>query len=137
MEQFIAEHAALTQEEANAFFPLLHEMLAKQRENNDKQRELMGQCAGGQPTQAQYEQAIMASIDMEEENKRVERTYYQRFAKCLSWEKIYKVKAALVDFQMEALRRFAPPQQQQQQLRRHDFSHWDWGGAPEKDGTTR
>lgn len=125
MEQFITDHAGLTPEEATAFFPLLHEMLDHQRENNDKQRQVMGQCSGGQPTEAQYEQAIMATIDLEEENKRIERTYYRKFSSVLSWEKIHKVRTALIEFQMEALRRFSPPQQQQQPHRR-DFQHWDW-----------
>ena len=33
MEFFIAKEACLTQSEAQKFFPLLHEMLEKQREN--------------------------------------------------------------------------------------------------------
>lgn len=127
MEQFITDHAGLTHDEAVAFFPLLHEMLAKQRENNDRARQALEQCKDCHAGEAQYEQAITAAIDLEEENKRVERTYYRKFSTVLSWEKIYKVRTALVDFQMEALRRFSPPGQQQP----GDFRHWNWGGGTE------
>lgn len=122
MEQFITERASLTADEAAAFFPLMHEMLAKQRANNDQQRQLMEKC---EPTATEhdYEQAVMRSIELEAENKNIERTYYQRFHAVLSWEKIHKVKNALVEFQMEALRRFAPPQQHNNR----DFRHWQWG----------
>lgn len=125
LERFITERSGLAPEEATAFFPLLHEMLARQRENNDKQREVMSQCGSGHPSEAQYEQAIMSTIDLEEENKRIERTYYRKFSTVLSWEKLHKVRTALIEFQMEALRRFSPPQQQQPHQR--DFRHWDWG----------
>lgn len=124
MEQFITERAGLSADEATAFFPLMHEMLAKQRANNDQQRQLMEKC-GPQATEKDYEQAVMRSLELEAENKNIERTYYQRFHSVLSWEKIHKVKNALVEFQMEALRRFAPPQQQGHGKR--DFKRWQWG----------
>lgn len=128
MEQFITERAGLSPSEASAFFPLMHEMLAKQRANNDQQRQLMEKC-GPQATEKDYEQAVTRSLELEQENKNIERAYYQRFHSVLSWEKIYRVKNALVEFQMEALRKFAPPQQQPQQ---HDFRRWQWGEQQRK-----
>lgn len=123
MEQFITDRAGLTSEEAKAFYPLMHEMLAKQRTNNEQQRQLMEKC-GPSATERDYEEAIMRSLELEQENKRIEQTYYKRFHDVLSWEKIHKVKSALVDFQMEALRRFAPPQQQQKPNKPVDFRRW-------------
>lgn len=108
MEAFVTKEAGLTQQEAQDFFPLLHEMLEKQRDLNDQQRELM-QSGEKNLSEAEYEKIIDKATNLEIENKKLERTYYKKFHAVLSWKKIHKTRCALFKFRMESLRHFAPP----------------------------
>lgn len=107
LEQFVTWKACLTPEEAQKFFPMLHEMLNKQRENNSKSHELMKACDEND-ADANYENAIEKAIAYDLENRKIEKEYYKKFHSVLSWKKIYKVRMALTEWQMEALRRFSP-----------------------------
>lgn len=107
LEQFVTWKACLTPEESQKFFPMLHEMLNKQRENNNKAHELMRQCDEND-AEANYEKAIEKAIAYDLENRKIEKEYYKKFHSALSWKKIYKVRMALSEWQMEALRRFSP-----------------------------
>lgn len=120
LEEFVIREAKLTSNEAQKFFPLLHEMLDKQRDNMDKSRALM-KSLGAKASEAAYEEAVEKSVDYEIANKKLEKVYARKFHAVLSWEKIFKVRHALDKFHMEVLRHFAPPRQ--------DFSPngWKWG----------
>lgn len=107
MECFITKDACLSEEEAKKFYPMLHEMLEKQRKNNDKSRELMMQC-NDKSSEADYERAVSQSIALDKENKEIELQYYNKFHSVLSWNKIHKVRIALFKFNMYSLRRFSP-----------------------------
>lgn len=110
MECFITKDACLSEEEAKKFYPMLHEMMEKQRKNNDKSRELMMQC-NDKSSEADYERAVSQSIALDKENKEIELQYYTKFHSVLSWKKIHKVRVALYKFNMYSLRRFSPPHQ--------------------------
>ncbi len=107
LEQFVTQHAGLTQQESQQFFPLLHEMLSKQRQiqNNINANLRKGNEA---KSESDFERLLKQNAQLEIENNRIELSYYQKFHKILTWEKIYKVKGALYLFNMEALRKFAP-----------------------------
>jgi len=108
LEQFVTKEAELTQEEATKFFPMLHELMDRQRRNGDLQRDLMHSC-NANSTEAQYQRALEKSINCELANKKLEKDYLKKFNTVLSWNKIYRVRMALNKFQRTLLRRFAPP----------------------------
>ncbi|MCM1311687.1 MAG: hypothetical protein NC252_02140 [Roseburia sp.] len=108
MEAFITKHAGLTPQEGLAFYPLLHEMLGKQHKLMDQQRNLMRK-GDNNLSEKEYEKIIEEATSLEIENKKVEKLYYNKFHTVLSWRKIHKVRHALFQFNMEALRNFSPP----------------------------
>jgi hypothetical protein len=59
-------------------------------------------------TEAEFEQIVKKTTELQVENRKTEQTYYKKFAKVLTWEKIYKVRMALTKFNMYALRSFSP-----------------------------
>ncbi|MBQ9362621.1 MAG: hypothetical protein IJT97_04270 [Bacteroidaceae bacterium] len=107
MENFITKEAGLTANEQQKFYPMLNEMLSAQRKLMAQEREVMksGQKA---KTEAEYEQIVKKTTELQVENRKIEQTYYKKFAKVLTWEKIYKVRMALTKFNMHALRNFSP-----------------------------
>lgn len=108
METFITKHAGLTQQEGQSFYPLLHEMLEKQHKFMDRQRDLMRK-GKDDLSEDEYEKIIEEVTALEIENKKIEKSYYKKFHTVLSWKKIHKVRHALFEFNMEALKRFSPP----------------------------
>lgn len=120
LEEFVIREAKLTPNEAQKFFPMLHEMLDKQRANMDKSRALM-KSLGAKASESAYQEAIEKSVDYEVANKKLEKTYARKFHAVLSWEKIFKVRHALDKFHMDVLRHFAPPR------RESAPNEWRWG----------
>lgn len=107
LEHFVTEKACLTKEEASAFFPVFHEMLNEQRTARREMNRLMRE--GKKMEQgADYQQIMERVVDLEIKQKEVEKSYYEKFSKVLSWEKMFKVKCAVQEFGMEALNRFYP-----------------------------
>lgn len=121
LEDFVIREVKLTPQEAQKFFPLLHEMYDKQRKNLDKGRAIMA-SVGEKATETQYADALNKAMECEVANKKLEKEYLCKFHDVLSWKKIYKVKLALDKFHMEVLRRFAPPHRGQ-----NVPQNWDWG----------
>lgn len=113
MEEFITKDANLTSQEAQAFFPLLHEMFTKQRRINDEIRSLT-MSVNGESTEEECAKIINKVSALEIENKELEKDYYKKFHSALSWKKIIKVRCSLHRFNMEALKRFAPPPRRQE-----------------------
>lgn len=110
MEAFVSRDAGLTPYEAQQFFPLLHEMMDKQRVINDEMRDIM-RDENKNTTENEYCRKIERVTELEIENRKVERTYYKKFHTVLSWKKIHAVRLSLMRFNMEALKRFSPPPQ--------------------------
>lgn len=107
MEAYITKQAGLSPAEAKNFYPLLHEMLDKQRENGNKARMALDKCNPGS-TEDQYEDALMASVGFDQNNAIIEKEYLKKFHKVLSWKQIFLVKQALRSFHMNMLREFSP-----------------------------
>lgn len=110
LEQFIKNEAELTPQECSEFFPMMHEMFAKKRENQRKIFENMHKGRNA-TKEVEYEQLINEITTLEIEDKRIEQIYYKKFHKALSWKKIHKVRGALDRFYREALRKFTPQSQ--------------------------
>lgn len=106
LEFFVSKECCLTDKEKEQFFPLLHEMLHKQRMIRMKQHELYKQTDN--LTEKEYEQIVTKCAALDVEDKKIEQTYYKKFHSVLTWKKITKVRLALYKFQMEALRSFQP-----------------------------
>jgi hypothetical protein len=107
MEQFLANKADLTQDECDAFFPLFNEMMDKQRTMSREMRKLMREGRSAQSEEA-FQKIMEDIIDLEIEQKKLEKTYYEKFNAVLSWKKMFLVKRAIQEFSMEALKKFYP-----------------------------
>jgi hypothetical protein len=123
MESYITNEVGLNAEEGKRFFPLLKEMRIKQFKNDQQGREIMGKL-NDNSSEADYEEAINKVLELDLQNRKIEKEYYKKFHSVLSWKKIHKVRFAIQKFNMEALRRFTPPQ-------RNRFGgpgqNWRWG----------
>jgi len=107
MEDFIAKEACLTQQERDKFFPMLNEMFDAQRKIMEQQREL-GKNFMKELTEAEYEAQTKKVLELNEQNAKIESTYYKKFSKVLSWKKIALTRRAIGKFHNMALRRFSP-----------------------------
>ena len=111
LEQFVKDNAGLSTSECQKLFPLMHEMLNKQREINGKIQFTISQGFGDKE-ENEYEDIITKVTNLEVESKKIEQTYYKKFHTILSWKKIYRVRFALSRWNMEVLRMLNPQQQQ-------------------------
>ncbi len=109
MEEYISKEADLTDNEKTKFFPLFKEMLEAQRKIVEQDREVMHSFRTAK-TESEFEKIIEKTTSLQVENKKIEQTYYKKFAKVLTWEKICKVRMAQTRFNMRALRNFSPKQ---------------------------
>ena len=107
MEEYISKSADLTDNEKAKFFPLFKEMLEAQRKIVEQDREVMRSFKDAK-TESDFEKIIDKTTSLQVENKKIEQTYYKKFAKVLTWEKICKVRMAQTRFNMKALRSFSP-----------------------------
>lgn len=107
MENFIAREADLTEQEQQKFFPMMQEMFNKQRDINRKKREIMKKC-NSNSSESEYAYAIEQITLLEVKNKEIEKEYYKKFHKALSYKKIYEVRRSLSKFNREIIKKFAP-----------------------------
>lgn len=103
-QTFIAEKANLTKDEAAKFFPLYYELQDKKKERNDKAWKLLKQGKDPKTTEDQYDEIIETVFDLRIETDQMEKTYFKKFRKVLSAQKIYKVQHAEVRFHRELLK---------------------------------
>lgn len=90
-EAFIIKEAGLSPAEAGFLFPLFNELKQKQRETNDKIRNLSKQGRNKNLQEHQY-RSILKQIDQLEQTKvNLEQTYHEKWRKQLSNKKILSV----------------------------------------------
>lgn len=107
LEAFITERACLTPDEASKFFPLLKEMRNAQRQIGMQQRKM--QKPSKENNEEECKRIVINMTNMELKHREIEQLYYtKKFPKVLSWNKILRVRIALEQFKMEALRIFSP-----------------------------
>lgn len=107
MKNYVIEKAQLTPNEATKAYPIVKEMLFKQHELQWKQRELARKRMEGQQlSDEEYGKIVEQILCTEVKMKQVEESYYKKLHTVLSWKKVYKVRDAINNFHMEALRKF-------------------------------
>ena len=111
---FFTERAGLTEDEANAFFPLYNELQQKKRELNRETRRIMRQEGGAATSEEQSLKAIDAIAETNIKIAELEKEYLQKFKKVLPASKILKVQNAEEQFNSQILKDI-------QQSRGHQF----------------
>lgn len=117
LQEFITQEAKLTTQEAEAFFPIYKQMLAKQREVFDRQRQL------GRNKPADEAGCLKAIKDRDTydlELKTIQQTYHNRFLELLPASKVYDILKAEDRFHRQMMHQWGNRhrQQGQQQQRR-------------------
>lgn len=112
--EFFTKNAQLTQEEADAFFPIYNELQQKKRELNRETRRIMRQEAGTEPSEEQCLKAIEARAETNIKIAELEKEYLKKFKEVLPASKILKVQNAEEQFNSQILKDI-------QQSRGHQF----------------
>jgi len=103
-QAFITEDAGLTNEEANAFFPVYFELQDKIKDINDRVWKLIRKGRDPKTTEAQYDEIITKVYDLRIASDKLEKSYFQRFKGILSFRKIYLIQRAEMRFHRELLK---------------------------------
>ena len=114
-KKFFTEKASLTEDEANAFFPLYNELQQKKREiNREIRRNMMLSEGGAELTEEQSLKAIDAKAEANIRIAELEKEYLKKFKEVLPASKILKVQNAEEQFNSQILKDI-------QQSRGHQF----------------
>jgi len=112
--EFFTKNAELTQEEADAFFPIYNELQQKKRELSRETRRFMREAAGPDASDEQSLKAIDAQAETNLKIAELEKEYLQKFKEVLPATKILKVQNAEEQFNSQMLKDI-------QQSRGHQF----------------
>ncbi len=137
-KEFFTQRAGLTDDEANAFFPLYNELQQKKRELNRELRTAMRPEIGSQPSEEQSLKAIDAKANVNIRIAELEKEYLQKFKEVLPASKILKVQVAeeqfnsqiLKDIQQSRGHQFQQPQPFNQQSPSHNGHRGNQFGRP-------
>lgn len=91
IQEYITREACLNAQEVAKFFPIYKEMMAKQREVFEKQRQL---AINKPQDEAGCLKAIKNRDEYDLELKRIQQTYHNRFLESLSASKVYDILKA-------------------------------------------
>ena len=105
-QAFITEYAQLTEAEAEAFFPLYFELQERKRELNDEVWSLLKEGRAKGVSEKKYEEILEGVYDTRLAIDRLEKSYFEKFKKVLSFMKIYQVQQAEMRFHREVLKNF-------------------------------
>lgn len=105
-QAFITEYAQLTEVEAEAFFPLYFELQERKRELNDEVWNLLKTGHDKNLSEKKYEEILEGVYDTRLAIDRLEKSYFEKFKKVLSFKKIYMVQKAEMRFHREVLKNF-------------------------------
>lgn len=111
---FFTEKAGLTQQEADAFFPVYNELQQKKRELNRETRRFMREAAAQGASEEQSLKAIEAQAETNIKIAELEKEYLNKFKEILPASKILKVQNAEEQFNSQILKDI-------QQSRGHQF----------------
>lgn len=103
-EAFITKEAGLTQQEANAFFPVFREMQGKMRSIFNQQRELMHKHV---QNDGEAQKIISTADNLDMQLKKIQQTYHVKFCKVISARKVMKCIQAEEHFKHNMMARFA------------------------------
>ena len=103
-QAFITQHAGLTKEEADKFFPVYFELQDRKKQLNDEAWDLLRKGKDEKTTEAQYGEILEGVYDARMSADRLDKNYLAKFKKILSYKKIYLVQRAEMRFQRELLK---------------------------------
>lgn len=104
---FITTKLALTPEEAQQFWPIYNEYDDKQDALRKEMRELLKGARDDQGmTEAEAAQLLEKGLQHRQKEIDLERSYQERFKKCIGAVKTVKLRKAEHDFNREVLRKF-------------------------------
>lgn len=106
MESFIVREACLSPAEANAFFPVFHEMRKKQQSVNWKIRELKRRALPAKASDKDYYNIIKEITNLKVECAEVEEVYYKKMCKVVPARKVYDAMKAEDAFHRSMLSKF-------------------------------
>lgn len=105
-QAYITEKASLTVDEATRFFPLYFELQDRKQELNDASWKLMREARDKKKTlsESRYEEILETTYDNRLECDRLDKSYFAKFKKILSCQKLFHVHRAEMRFHRELVR---------------------------------
>lgn len=103
--EYITEKAELTQEEADAFFPLFFELQKMKFDLQRNARKDMYKKCGEQMTEEQCETFVNKMADLKIEIAKLEKEYTDKYLKVISACKIMKIQHAEMTFQRDLMKK--------------------------------
>jgi len=106
---FITQAVNFTSDEAKAFWPLYNELQQKKFDLNRQQRKALGQFresekAGKKHTEAEYKNIVNLVVQFKAKDAALDEEYNAKFAKIISYEKIFRYQQAELQFARQMLR---------------------------------
>ncbi len=106
-QEFIMEHANLSQEEADSFFPLNSELQKKKLELHRKHQETMKLTKESSDiSDKEYKELIDNNVDLKMKEAELDKEYSDKFNKLMSPQKLFKAQQAEKTFMQEELRKY-------------------------------
>lgn len=103
---YLKDKACLTQEEANALFPVFEEFKNKQRDINRQKNHLKRSCPA---TEEEAQKTVLKIAQLDKESAELESTYYKKMCKTIPAQKVFKVLLAEDQFHRDMLMKFNKP----------------------------
>ena len=118
LESYVTSQAGFTQSEAQAFYPIYHEMKGKQRQLQHRIYKLKNNPPTENADDKDYALIIQKIKDLGVENAQLEVNYYKKMCNAVSPQKVYKAMCAEDKFHRQMLEDFGhgqnrPPKNKQ------------------------
>lgn len=105
--KYLTQKACLTQDEANAFFPIYEEFKTKQR---DIQKQIQQLKKDSPNNNDEAEKSVIRIAELNKECSSLEVTYYKKICKIIPAQKFLKIIHAEDEFHRNMVRNFNRPQ---------------------------
>lgn len=107
--EYITEKAGLTEDEANAFFPLYFELQKKKFELEHNARKDINKKRGEKMSEEQCLKYVNNMADAKIEIAKLEKEYTGKYLKLLPAEKILRIQHAEMSFQRDLMKKMMRP----------------------------
>lgn len=107
-QAYITEKAGLTAEEAAKFFPLYFELQDRKKQLTDELWGLMREGQRENLPDSRYEEIMEGVYDARIASDRLEKVYFDKFKKILSFKKIFLVQKAEMKFHRDLVKGMHP-----------------------------
>lgn len=105
--EFITKHAALSSQEADAFFPLFFELQKKKWELNNASRKKFGKKRCEELTDKECEALVHEFAEMKVRMSELEKEYTDKYLQVIPARKILEIQRAEEHFQRDMLKRMS------------------------------